>query len=65
MSKLDRFLVLENLFNIFPNINAIALERFISDHRPILLREVSFNYGPIPFHFFIIGYKRMDLIHWW
>nr|GFB72650.1 RNA-directed DNA polymerase, eukaryota [Tanacetum cinerariifolium] len=39
MSKLDRFLVSENLLHSCPNINAISLDRYISDHRPILLRE--------------------------
>nr|GEY86813.1 RNA-directed DNA polymerase, eukaryota [Tanacetum cinerariifolium] len=27
-------------------------ERYISDHRPILLREAMFDYGPIPFRFY-------------
>ncbi|GKA81675.1 RNA-directed DNA polymerase, eukaryota [Tanacetum coccineum] len=52
MSKLDRFLVSENLLNTCPNISAITLDRFLSDHRPILLREASFDYGPTPFWFF-------------
>nr|GEX47024.1 RNA-directed DNA polymerase, eukaryota [Tanacetum cinerariifolium] len=56
MSKLDRFLVSENLFTVSPNINAITLERYLSDHRPILLCENQFDYGPIPFRFFH---------HWW
>ncbi|GJW83493.1 RNA-directed DNA polymerase, eukaryota [Tanacetum coccineum] len=33
MSKLDRFLVSENLLNTSPNINAITLARYLSDHR--------------------------------
>ncbi|GKA99799.1 RNA-directed DNA polymerase, eukaryota, partial [Tanacetum coccineum] len=52
MSKLDRFLVSENLLHSCPNINAISLDRYISDHRPILLREAIFDYGPIPFRFY-------------
>ncbi|GJY62117.1 RNA-directed DNA polymerase, eukaryota [Tanacetum coccineum] len=51
MSKLDRFFVSENC-ELCPNITAITLERFISDHRPILLREVRYDYGPIPFRFY-------------
>ncbi|GJX42295.1 RNA-directed DNA polymerase, eukaryota, reverse transcriptase zinc-binding domain protein [Tanacetum coccineum] len=39
MSKLDRFLVSENLLNTSPHITAVSLDRFLSDHRPILLRE--------------------------
>nr|GEZ40547.1 RNA-directed DNA polymerase, eukaryota [Tanacetum cinerariifolium] len=52
MSKLDRFLVSNNVLMNYPNINAISLDRFISDHRPILLREGIFDYGPIPFRFY-------------
>ncbi|GKD83200.1 hypothetical protein Tco_1350039, partial [Tanacetum coccineum] len=37
MSKLDRFFVLD-----------ICLDRHLSDHRPILLREVVTDYGPSP-----------------
>ncbi|GJS86196.1 RNA-directed DNA polymerase, eukaryota, reverse transcriptase zinc-binding domain protein [Tanacetum coccineum] len=35
-----------------PNISAITLERYLSDHRPILLRERHFDYEPTPFRFF-------------
>nr|GEV11082.1 hypothetical protein [Tanacetum cinerariifolium] len=52
MSKLDRFLVSETLFISCPNISALSLERYLSDHRPILLRESYFDYGPTPFRFF-------------
>ncbi|GJX51860.1 RNA-directed DNA polymerase, eukaryota, reverse transcriptase zinc-binding domain protein [Tanacetum coccineum] len=52
MSKLDRFLVSESLLSTYPNINAITLERYLSDHRPILLRETQYDYGPTPFRFF-------------
>ncbi|GJX51625.1 hypothetical protein Tco_0278470 [Tanacetum coccineum] len=31
---------------------AITLERYLSYHRPILLRESWFDYGPSPFHFY-------------
>nr|GEZ57675.1 RNA-directed DNA polymerase, eukaryota, reverse transcriptase zinc-binding domain protein [Tanacetum cinerariifolium] len=31
---------------------ALTLDRFLSDHRPILLRKVSYDYGPTPFRFF-------------
>ncbi|GKB97733.1 putative RNA-directed DNA polymerase, eukaryota, reverse transcriptase zinc-binding domain protein [Tanacetum coccineum] len=52
MSKLDRFFISESLLNTCPHITAITLERYLSDHRPIFLREVSFDYGPVPFRFF-------------
>nr|GEU58179.1 Rho GDP-dissociation inhibitor 1-like [Tanacetum cinerariifolium] len=42
ISKLDRFLYLLDL----------CLDRNLSDHRPILMREVSIDYGPTPFIYF-------------
>nr|GEX30715.1 RNA-directed DNA polymerase, eukaryota, reverse transcriptase zinc-binding domain protein [Tanacetum cinerariifolium] len=52
MSKLDRFLMSERLFRECPNFSAVTLERFLSDHRPILLRESNHDYRPSPFRFF-------------
>ncbi|GJR83959.1 RNA-directed DNA polymerase, eukaryota [Tanacetum coccineum] len=52
MIKLDRFLISEGLMGSCPNISAITLDRYLSDHKPILMRESSFDYGPIPFCFF-------------
>ncbi|GJU52153.1 RNA-directed DNA polymerase, eukaryota [Tanacetum coccineum] len=49
MSKLDRFLVSEGLFMLFPSLSALCLERHLSDHRPIIMREVVVDYGPSPF----------------
>ncbi|GJU31963.1 RNA-directed DNA polymerase, eukaryota [Tanacetum coccineum] len=40
-----------NVFNSFFT-NAGLEERYLSDHRPILLREASFDYGPTPFRYF-------------
>ncbi|GJT35363.1 RNA-directed DNA polymerase, eukaryota [Tanacetum coccineum] len=39
MSKLDRFLISEGLLNSCPNISSITLYRYLSDHRPILMRD--------------------------
>ncbi|GJT03088.1 hypothetical protein Tco_0824257 [Tanacetum coccineum] len=47
MSKLDRFLLA-----LFPFLSALCLDRNLSDHRPILMRELSIDYGPTPFKFF-------------
>ncbi|GKC30821.1 RNA-directed DNA polymerase, eukaryota, partial [Tanacetum coccineum] len=52
MSKLDRFLLSEGLFDFFPHLSAICLDKNLSDHRPILLRESCLDYGPTPFRFF-------------
>ncbi|GJS74599.1 RNA-directed DNA polymerase, eukaryota [Tanacetum coccineum] len=52
MSKLDRFLITEGLLTIFPSLSALCLDRHLSDHRPILLRELNVDYGPILFRLF-------------
>nr|GEW05404.1 putative RNA-directed DNA polymerase, eukaryota, reverse transcriptase zinc-binding domain protein [Tanacetum cinerariifolium] len=65
MSKLDRFLVFENLLNSCRNINAITLDRYISDHRPIILHESMFDYGPIPFRFYNYWLEIDDRIRSW
>nr|GFA78737.1 RNA-directed DNA polymerase, eukaryota [Tanacetum cinerariifolium] len=52
MSKLDRFLMSNGLLSSFPHISTICLDRHLSDHRPILLREVISDFGPIPFCFY-------------
>ncbi|GJS21343.1 RNA-directed DNA polymerase, eukaryota [Tanacetum coccineum] len=51
-NELDRFLVSESVISGSPNIKAVTLERFLSDHRPILLKENGYDYGPTPFRFF-------------
>nr|GEX06005.1 RNA-directed DNA polymerase, eukaryota [Tanacetum cinerariifolium] len=52
MSKLDRFFVSNNLLNVCPHFSAITLDRYLSDHRPILLHESDHDYGMVPFRFF-------------
>ncbi|GJW38180.1 RNA-directed DNA polymerase, eukaryota [Tanacetum coccineum] len=50
MSKLDRFLVSDGFLSLFPHTSAVCLDRHLSDHRPILLREFNTDYGATPFH---------------
>ncbi|GJX70697.1 RNA-directed DNA polymerase, eukaryota, reverse transcriptase zinc-binding domain protein [Tanacetum coccineum] len=52
MSKLDRFLISDNLMCVCPTISSISLDRYLSDHRPILMREIYCDYGPSPFKFY-------------
>ncbi|GKD38272.1 RNA-directed DNA polymerase, eukaryota, reverse transcriptase zinc-binding domain protein [Tanacetum coccineum] len=40
-------------------LSAVALDRFLSDHRPILMREFHGDYGPIPFKFFYYWFELM------
>nr|GFB16158.1 RNA-directed DNA polymerase, eukaryota [Tanacetum cinerariifolium] len=58
MSKLDRFLVSEGIFVTFPTILAICLDRYLSDHRPILLNEIHTDYGLTPFRVYHSWFKR-------
>nr|GEV81459.1 RNA-directed DNA polymerase, eukaryota [Tanacetum cinerariifolium] len=66
MSKLDRFLVSEGIFPIFPSITVVFLDLHLLDHRPIILYEVLADFGPIPFWFYhswisLEGFDAMDL----
>nr|GEX36542.1 RNA-directed DNA polymerase, eukaryota [Tanacetum cinerariifolium] len=45
MSKLDRFLIFDGLLSLFSSLSALCLDRSLSDHRPILLRELNVDYG--------------------
>ncbi|GJW14814.1 RNA-directed DNA polymerase, eukaryota, reverse transcriptase zinc-binding domain protein [Tanacetum coccineum] len=57
MSKLDRFLVSENLIYSCSNINAITLERYLSDHRPILLLKLLLITVRLRLDIFITGMR--------
>ncbi|GJV04384.1 hypothetical protein Tco_1337953 [Tanacetum coccineum] len=46
------FLILEGLLTSFPSLLALCLDRHLSDHRPILMRELNVDYGPTPLHLF-------------
>nr|GEZ64300.1 RNA-directed DNA polymerase, eukaryota [Tanacetum cinerariifolium] len=69
MSKLDRFLVSEGIFSMFPSIAALCLDRHLSNHRPIILREVHMDFGPILFRFYrswfdFVGFDDMTKLSW-
>ncbi|GJT69272.1 ribonuclease H-like domain-containing protein [Tanacetum coccineum] len=48
MSKLDRFLISKGLIASFPHLSALCLDKHLSYHRPILMREMNINYGHTP-----------------
>nr|GEZ41557.1 RNA-directed DNA polymerase, eukaryota [Tanacetum cinerariifolium] len=64
MSKLDHFLVTKGIISLFLSITALCLDRHLSDHRPIILREIHTDYGPIPFCFYHYWFKwdRFDVM---
>nr|GEW55686.1 RNA-directed DNA polymerase, eukaryota [Tanacetum cinerariifolium] len=57
ISKLDPFLVSEGFTSLFPRTSAICLDKHLSDHRPILLREAITDYGASLFRFYHSWFK--------
>nr|GEW84339.1 RNA-directed DNA polymerase, eukaryota, reverse transcriptase zinc-binding domain protein [Tanacetum cinerariifolium] len=60
MSKLDRFLILDNVNQEIPNLQVVALDRIWSDHNPILLHLKKFDFGSTPFKIFHSWFDRID-----
>lgn len=52
MSKFDRFLVSDSFLYSFSGVFVVVLDKFIPNHRPILLKENVVDYSPTPFRFF-------------
>ncbi|GKC99754.1 RNA-directed DNA polymerase, eukaryota, partial [Tanacetum coccineum] len=52
MSKLDRFLISKGLLASFLFLLALFLDRYLSDHHHVLMRELSIYYVPAPFRLF-------------
>ncbi|GKB77384.1 RNA-directed DNA polymerase, eukaryota [Tanacetum coccineum] len=48
MSKLDRFFLSEGLFDFFPHLSTICLDKNLGDHRPISFVNSALDYGPTP-----------------
>nr|GEZ28778.1 RNA-directed DNA polymerase, eukaryota [Tanacetum cinerariifolium] len=62
-SKLDRFLVNDKFDNLWGNLAVTALNRKLSDHCPIVLKDVDFDFGPKPFRIFNIWMEEPDFQH--
>nr|GEV66188.1 RNA-directed DNA polymerase, eukaryota, reverse transcriptase zinc-binding domain protein [Tanacetum cinerariifolium] len=58
MRKLDRFIISEGLLLVFPSLSAICLNKHLSDHRPILMREVVVDYGITQFRIFHLWFSK-------
>nr|GEZ24206.1 hypothetical protein [Tanacetum cinerariifolium] len=52
MCKIDQFLLSEGVTDSFTNIVATILDKGIPNHQPIMLHEVTNDYGPTLFRFF-------------
>nr|GEU30488.1 RNA-directed DNA polymerase, eukaryota, reverse transcriptase zinc-binding domain protein [Tanacetum cinerariifolium] len=57
MSKLNHFLISQGLLVLFPHLSGLCLDRHLLDHRPILMRGSSLDYGPTPFRIFRSWFK--------
>nr|GEV35068.1 RNA-directed DNA polymerase, eukaryota, reverse transcriptase zinc-binding domain protein [Tanacetum cinerariifolium] len=57
MSKLDRFLISDSRICACPSMSAISVDRYLSDHCPILMRELHCDYGLIPFKVFYYWFE--------
>ncbi|GJY57007.1 putative RNA-directed DNA polymerase, eukaryota, reverse transcriptase zinc-binding domain protein [Tanacetum coccineum] len=65
LSKLDRFLISEDSAPFFQNFSALVLDSLISDHRPIVLKHSTSDFGPTPFKFYnswLLDNKFLDLV---
>ncbi|KAK9058592.1 hypothetical protein SSX86_023434 [Deinandra increscens subsp. villosa] len=51
-SKIDRFLVSQSFLDAIKNVEVLALDKTVVDHRPVLLRQSFADFGPIPFKLF-------------
>ncbi|GKB50695.1 RNA-directed DNA polymerase, eukaryota [Tanacetum coccineum] len=51
-SKLDRFLVSTEFLSKWDNLSVVTLERKLSDHCPIALKDMDLDFGPKPFKAF-------------
>ncbi|PWA99336.1 RNA-directed DNA polymerase, eukaryota, Nucleotide-binding alpha-beta plait domain protein [Artemisia annua] len=58
LSKLDRFLISEDVLNSLPDICVTALDRLWSDHNPILLHCNKVDFGPVPFKLYHSWFSR-------
>jgi exonuclease III len=64
MSRIDRFLISNEWLSSWPESSQWGLDRELSDHCPILLKEVVKDWGPKPFKMLkcwrdIDGYNKM------
>ncbi|GJW46513.1 transposon TX1, partial [Tanacetum coccineum] len=59
-SKLDRFLLNDDFNNLWGNLSVVALDRKLSDHYPIVLKDVDQDFGPKPFSVFNVWMDEPD-----
>ncbi|XP_071688218.1 uncharacterized protein [Rutidosis leptorrhynchoides] len=60
-SKLDRFLVSDRFISLWDDLSIITLDRNLSDHCPLILRDKLIDYGPKPFKVFDEWFNYVDV----
>ncbi|GJS75871.1 putative RNA-directed DNA polymerase [Tanacetum coccineum] len=60
-SKLDRFLLNEEFQNLCCSLSVVALDRKLSDHCPIVLKDIDLDFGPKPFCIFDVWLEESDI----
>ncbi|XP_071738628.1 uncharacterized protein [Rutidosis leptorrhynchoides] len=61
-SKLDLFLTNDKFISIWRDLTAMVLDRHLSDHCPIILKDDERNFGPKPFKVFDIWFSEDDVV---
>ncbi|GJX23686.1 RNA-directed DNA polymerase, eukaryota [Tanacetum coccineum] len=62
-SKLDRFLMNKNFKSLWSNPAVLALYRKLSDHCPMVLKDIDVDFGPKPFRVFDVWLEEVDIEH--
>ncbi|GJR70222.1 reverse transcriptase domain, reverse transcriptase zinc-binding domain protein [Tanacetum coccineum] len=62
-SKMDRFLMNDDFSNLWGNMSVVALDRKLSDHCPIVLKDMDVDFGPKPFRVFNVWMEESDFTH--
>ncbi|GKE93277.1 putative RNA-directed DNA polymerase, partial [Tanacetum coccineum] len=60
-SKLDRYLVSDEFKYLWGGLAAVVLDRKLSDHCPIVLKDIDVNFGPKPFKALDIWLEESDI----
>ncbi|GJX15428.1 putative RNA-directed DNA polymerase, eukaryota, reverse transcriptase zinc-binding domain protein [Tanacetum coccineum] len=60
-NNLDRYLVSDEFKLLWGSLAAVALDRKLSDHCPIALKDIDVNFGPKPFRALDIWLEESDI----
>lgn len=60
-SKLDRFFVTDDFCVKWRNLAVVSLDRKLSDHCPILLKDMDMDFGMKPFRAYDVWLKENDI----